>query len=117
MGGWPWSAFKDIISEKGIDSDDAYPYTGAKSDCRAAAADMKPTATIDAFACLAADEDALRRWLLHHGPISVALDARPLFLYKGGVAAPPSCSSLELDHAVLLTGYGVECVRCPRRPY
>lgn len=45
--------------------------------------------------------------------MSVALDARFLMLYTGGISNPPMCSSEELDHAVLLVGYGTETTPPP----
>lgn len=66
------------------------------------------SATISNYTCLPPDEAFMRDYLVSHGPLSVALDARFLMLYTGGISNPPMCSSEELDHAVLLVGYGSE---------
>lgn len=42
------------------------------------------------------------------GPVSVAIDAGHTSFkhYKDGVYDEPDCSSVNLDHAVLVVGYG-----------
>jgi len=47
--------------------------------------------------------------LYQRGPLSVLLDASFLSRYKGGIWDPEGwCSKTDLDHAVLLVGWGVQ---------
>merc|ERR1712226_650840 len=55
------------------------------------------------------DEEALMKALYHNGPIAIIIDSSTVEfqLYKNGVIDPPGCSTNNLNHAVLLVGYGV----------
>lgn len=46
------------------------------------------------------------------GPVVVVIDgSRPTFLqYKSGLYSDPSCSSTNVNHAVLLVGYGTDFI-------
>uniref|UniRef100_A0A2C9KT48 Peptidase C1A papain C-terminal domain-containing protein n=1 Tax=Biomphalaria glabrata TaxID=6526 RepID=A0A2C9KT48_BIOGL len=56
------------------------------------------------------DESALQQASASVGPISIAFDAShdDFVSYAGGVYQNADCSSSELDHAMLLTGYGTD---------
>jgi len=56
------------------------------------------------------DEDVLQEAVATIGPISVVIDSRQLKFkfYKTGVYYNENCSSLNVNHAVLVVGYGTE---------
>ena len=59
------------------------------------------------------DEDEIARQLMQRGPLSVAIDATFLQYYHRGVWDPSiehlhTCSQNDLDHAVLIVGWGVD---------
>jgi len=61
---------------------------------------------IDDWKAISTDETEIQKALVETGPFSVALDASMLQFYRKGVFNPVFCSKTELDHAVLMVGYG-----------
>lgn len=106
-GGLMDDAFKYIIKNGGIDTEESYPYQAHDERCRFKEADVG--ATMTSYQDIArGDVDALMQAIDQIGPISVAMDAsRPAFhAYKNGVYSDRTCSSTKLDHGVLAVGYG-----------
>ena len=56
------------------------------------------------------DEVSLQHAVANVGPVSVAIDAshESFMFYSHGVYMERDCSSSNLDHAVLVVGYGQE---------
>lgn len=81
-------------------------------------ASSEKSAKISDWGYIGSDEDALIDTLQQVGPLSALLDATQLQYYKSGVwtgAAKPassgkllSCSDDYLNHAILITGFGVD---------
>jgi len=109
QGGLMDDAFAYIKKNKGIDTEESYPYEGKNGKCRFQAATVGAVDT--GFTDIKkGDEDALKTAVATVGPISVAIDASGLRfqLYRHGVFNNPRCSSSRLDHGVLAVGYGTQ---------
>jgi len=109
QGGLMDNAFKYIKENGGIDTEESYPYEGANGQCRFKKADVgaDDTGFVD---IPEGDEAALKNASATVGPISIAIDASHFSFqfYHKGVYDEPQCSSKQLDHGVLLVGYGAE---------
>ena len=106
-GGLMDNAFKYIIKNNGIDTEESYPYQAHNEFCRFKRNDVG--ATMSSYRDIErGDVNALMEAIDTIGPISVAMDAsRPAFhAYKRGVYSDRTCSSKKLDHGVLAVGYG-----------
>jgi cathepsin L len=106
-GGLMTQAFAYIQSNKGIDTEDSYPYTAQDGKCAFNPATVG--ATDAGYTDITAqDEDALTTAIATVGPISVAIDASQTSFqfYASGIYTDPNCSSTELDHGVTAVGYG-----------
>eukprot|EP01133_Synstelium_polycarpum_P008001 gene8001-9396_t len=107
-GGLMTSAFEYIIANKGIDTEDSYPYqavNGAKCKYNPA----NSAATLSSYTNVVSGSESDLASKANIGPVSVAIDAShsSFQLYSSGVYFEPACSSSQLDHGVLVVGYGV----------
>lgn len=147
FGGWPYLAYDFIIGAGGVPSEAADPYcagTGACYPCMNGPISlcgppapncnktittqceyMVPSASISAWSAVSTDEEQIASALVAQGPLSVLLDASQLQYYKSGVwdghieSLSPAlgCKPSNLDHAVLLVGYGVDRTTGTDVPY
>lgn len=107
-GGLMDNAFTFIKREKGIDSESSYPYE-MRDDQSCRYKKKNSVATDKGFMDIpSGSEKHLKHALATQGPISIAIDAghRSFQFYSTGVYYEPQCSSSQLDHGVLLVGYG-----------
>ncbi|KAE8588081.1 hypothetical protein XENTR_v10022329 [Xenopus tropicalis] len=106
-GGYMTTAFKYVKKNKGIDSEEAYPYVGMDQKCKynvsGRAAEIKGFKEVKK-----GSETALKKAVGLVGPISVGIDAGldTFFLYKKGIYYDKSCDGDSINHAVLAVGYG-----------
>jgi len=103
-GGLPWYAYEYLIKVGGLESWDSYPYIGIDDTCKFD--QSKVVAKISNWTQVPEDEGQIKEYLYAHGPLSVALNAEWLQFYVGGISDPLFCNGKELDHAVLIVGYG-----------
>jgi len=98
-------AFQWVISNGGICSEDSYPYTAAQGQCQSCAG----VATIGSYGDVpsASEDDLLTAVAV--GPVSVAIEAdqQSFQFYSGGVYSDSGCGQ-NLDHGVLVVGYGTD---------
>jgi cathepsin L len=105
-GGLMDQGFQYIISNKGITTEAAYPYTAADGSCKKG---QTVAATLSSFVDVAQGSEADLLKAVNVGPVSIAIEAdqQCFQFYSGGVLSDPSCGQ-QLDHGVLVVGYGTD---------
>ncbi|XP_014246985.1 cathepsin L1-like [Cimex lectularius] len=106
-GGEMEYAFTYIRENGGIDTETSYPYEAQDDVCRYSP-QYKGAVDTGYVKIPEGDEETLKAAIASVGPISIGIDANhnSLFNYKEGVYYEPECSTENLDHGVLLVGYG-----------
>lgn len=113
-GGLMDQGFEYIISNGGICGESAYPYTASDGSC--AAANCTAVAKIHSYADVVQNSTEALMTAVAQQPVSVAVEADGLDwqFYMGGIVTD-SCGT-NLDHGVLVVGYGVAETTQPQ-PY
>ncbi|KAL3882295.1 hypothetical protein ACJMK2_028657 [Sinanodonta woodiana] len=99
----------EYIKMYGIETEDKYPYEAKNQQCMYNG--TKVAAKNTGCVKIARDKESeLQEAVATIGPISVAIDAKhnSFAYYSGGVYEEDQCSNTELNHAVLVVGYGTE---------
>nr|XP_061808708.1 cathepsin S-like [Nerophis lumbriciformis] len=107
-GGFMTHAFQYVDKNRGIDSDQAYPYKAKRGICTYKPQDRAANCSGYSFVAKG-DEEALKVALANVGPISVAIDAShsKFVFYRHGVYEDLACTH-KVNHGVLAVGYGTE---------
>jgi len=103
-GGLMDQAFQYIITNNGITSEAAYPYTAMDGTCNT---NVKAVTTISSYTDVAGGDEGALLAAINVGPVSVAIEAdqQCFQFYTSGVLDDASCGT-QLDHGVLAVGYG-----------
>jgi len=106
-GGLMTQAFDYIISNKGIDTEESYPYTATGPNTCVFKSDTIGS-QISNYTNVETGSEADLVRKINLGPTSVAIDAghSSFQLYQSGIYYEPACSPTQLDHGVLAVGYG-----------
>ncbi|KAK7491586.1 hypothetical protein BaRGS_00017225 [Batillaria attramentaria] len=106
-GGEVDDAFAYIEECGGLAGESDYPYEAQDDQCRFNHKQVKATMRGCRDVTKRSETDLLRA-VASQGPVSVAIDAshESFMSYAGGVYYEPYCSQDQLDHAVLVVGYG-----------
>jgi len=102
-GGWMDNAFKYVISNKGLCTEEDYPYTAKDTTCHTCTSAVTVSSYVDVPAN---NLDALAA-AVSAQPVAVAISVNAAFQsYKSGVF-DATCGTV-LNHGVLAVGYGTE---------
>eukprot|EP00195_Chlamydomonas_chlamydogama_P016889 CAMPEP_0202889940 /NCGR_PEP_ID=MMETSP1392-20130828/475_1 /ASSEMBLY_ACC=CAM_ASM_000868 /TAXON_ID=225041 /ORGANISM="Chlamydomonas chlamydogama, Strain SAG 11-48b" /LENGTH=479 /DNA_ID=CAMNT_0049573391 /DNA_START=8 /DNA_END=1447 /DNA_ORIENTATION=+ len=110
QGGLMDYAFLFIKENGGIDTEADYPYSAVQGDCITKKLN-RHVVSIDGYEDVPENDEPSLKKAAAHQPISVAIEAdqKAFQLYMGGVFSDETCGT-ELDHGVLLVGYGKDPV-------
>ncbi|GKV17930.1 hypothetical protein SLEP1_g28380 [Rubroshorea leprosula] len=109
-GGLPSQAFEYIKYNGGLETEEAYPYTGKDGECKFSSENVG-VQVVDSVNITLGAEDELKHAVAVVRPVSVAFEVVNGFrFYKSGVYTSDTCGSdpMDVNHAVLAVGYGVE---------
>ncbi|KAJ8943320.1 hypothetical protein NQ318_004761 [Aromia moschata] len=97
----------EYVRDNGIETTSDYPYTGSDGYCEFTAS--KSVLTISGWYDLPSSEYALQDAVANVGPVAAAMNAQlqSFSYYEGGIYWDSDCSS-QIDHGVLVVGYGTE---------
>ncbi|BES90389.1 Curly [Nesidiocoris tenuis] len=110
-GGFFNTAFEAIEKLGGLETEDDYPYEGRNDQCTLNKSEIR--VSVRDYVNITTDETEIAKYLVGNGPISIGINANAMQFYMGGVSHPLKflCDPMNLDHGVLIVGYGVHRTR------
>lgn len=117
-GGLMTNAYEYIKEAGGLEKEADYQYTGRDGQCKFDA--NKLVVKVSNFTEVPVDEAQMGAYLVKYGPLAVGINAAFMQTYIGGVSCPLICSKRNIDHGVLIVGYGTHGftpVRLSYKPY
>jgi len=107
QGGLMDDGFQYIIDNKGICSEEDYPYNATEGMCLAD--QCENVANISNYSDIIKNNEHVLKMIVSQQPVSVAIQANisSFQFYKRGVYQDPDCGD-QLDHGVLIVGYGTD---------
>jgi C1A family cysteine protease len=105
-GGLMDNAFNWIISNGGLCTEGDYPYTAQDGTCQT---NCTSAVTITGFTDVPPNDESQLESAVVLTPVSIAVEADQSAwqLYSGGIVMASTCGT-QLDHGVLLVGYGTD---------
>jgi len=111
-GGLQENAFDYIIRTGGIQSEADYPYTSGTGRVASCAVNStKFVANMKIWVQVSdspSGESKIADYLVKNGPVTIGINANPMQDYIRGIDNPTVCSVINLNHAVLIVGFGTE---------
>ena len=103
-GGLMDGAFNYAI-DNGMCTESSYAYMGNNNECKSCSSTAKFSSCVD----VTSKNEVELQYAVSKGPVSVAIEAdtRVFQLYKSGIITSSDCGT-NLDHGVLIVGYGSE---------
>lgn len=103
------AAFDYLKRNDGIESEKTYPYKAVGGSCKYDPRDS--AVSIRKYVVIPEDnEKALQEAIATVGPIAVGIDAshKSFQFYSSGIYREPKCNPDDIDHAMLVVGYGTD---------
>jgi len=108
-GGNPYFALIYAVVNKGIDTEETYPFEGKQSQCRYDE-NNSGARILSGVQIARGDEEELKKAIGTVGPVSAVVDGHQssFQLYKSGIYSQPECDRTWVNVCVLAVGYGSE---------